>query len=118
MKLQNKFIFKSIGGNIQFNLDAQRFYKIAKKGAEMLGINWISKQNTLYFRTLLLQGGLPLNHISANKSNYKNFLIAVLEEQPEKIEDFIISRKTMIDYMPTLIQSNNKLLNTQNEEVG
>jgi hypothetical protein len=43
----------------------------------------------LYFRTLLLQGGLPLNHISKNKSNYKNFLLAVLEEQPEKIEDFI-----------------------------
>ena len=30
----------------------------------------------------------------------------------EKIKDFIISRKTMIDYMPTLIQSNNNLLNT------
>jgi hypothetical protein len=98
-KPSKEFIFKSIGGNIQFNLDAQRFYKIAKKGAEMLGINWISKQNTLYFRTLLLQGGLPLNHISANKSNYKNFLIAVLEEQPEKIEDFIF-QPSIINLLP------------------
>ena len=98
-KPSKEFIFKSIGGNIQFNLDAQRFYKIAKKGAEMLGINWISKQNTLYFRTLLLQGGLPLNHISANKSNYKNFLIAVLEEQPEKIEDFIF-QSSIINLLP------------------
>ena len=98
-KPSKEFIFKSIGGNIQFNLDAQRFYKIAKKGAEMLGINWISKQNTLYFRTLLLQGGLPLNHIYANKSNYKNFLIAVLEEQPEKIEDFIF-QPSIINLLP------------------
>ena len=65
----------------------------------MLGINWISKQNTLYFRTLLLQGGLPLNHISSNKSNYKNFLIAVLEEQPEKIEDFIF-QSSIINLLP------------------
>ena len=49
----------------------------------------MKKQNTLYFRTLLLQGGLPLLHISENQSNYKNFLIAVLEEQPESIEDFM-----------------------------
>ncbi len=88
-KPSKESIFESITGNIQFILDAQRFYKLARKGAEMLGIKWITKQNTLYFRTLLLQGGLPLNHISENKSNYKNFLLAVLEEQPEKIEDFI-----------------------------
>lgn len=30
----------------------------------------------------------------------------------EKIKDFIVSKKAMIDHMPTLIQSNNKLLNT------
>lgn len=98
-KPSKEVIFKSIGGNIQFNLDAQRFYKIAKKGAEMLGVKWISKQNTLYFRTLLLQGGLPLNHISANKSNYKNFLLAVLEEQPEKMEDFIF-QPNIINLLP------------------
>jgi hypothetical protein len=46
-----------------------------------------------------LQGGLPLNHISANKSNYKNFLIAVLEEQPEKIEDFIF-QSSIINLLP------------------
>ena len=51
-------------------------------------INWISKQNTLYFHTFIA-GRASLNHISANKSITKNFLIFVLEEQPEKIEDFI-----------------------------
>ena len=30
----------------------------------------------------------------------------------EKIKDFIVSKKAMIDHMPTLIQSNNKLLHT------
>lgn len=75
------------------------FYKITEKGAEMLGINWISKQNTLYFPHTFIAGGLPLNHISANKSNYKNFLIAVLEEQPEKIEDFIF-QPSIINLLP------------------
>lgn len=98
-KPSKEAIFKSIDGNIQFNLDAHQFYKTAKKGAKMLGIKWISKQNTLYFRTLLLQGGLPLNHISANKSNYKNFLLAVLEEQPEKIEDFVF-QPNIINLLP------------------
>ena len=55
----------------------------------MLGIKWVTKQNTLYFRTLLLQGGLPLQHMSENYGKYQDFLLAVLDEQPESIEDFI-----------------------------
>ncbi|WKS95345.1 hypothetical protein [Riemerella columbina] len=82
-------VFESIGGNIQFNMDAKTFFNIAKKGAEMLEIKWIKKQYTLYFKTLLLQGGLSLYHLSQNTSSYKKFLLAVLEIQPEKIEDFI-----------------------------
>lgn len=81
-------IFKSIGGNIQYNLNQKDFYKSAKKGAAMLGVKWIKRQNTLYFRTLLMQGGLPLKHMSENQSHYSNFLEAVLDEQPEKVEDF------------------------------
>lgn len=98
-KPSKESVFESIGGNIQYNLDANKFYKKARKGAEILGIKWVSKQNTLYFRTLLLQGGLPLHHISENKSNYKSFLLAVLEEQPEKIEDFIFQSQ-IINLLP------------------
>ena len=82
-------VFSSLEGNIQYFFDEQKFYKIAKQGADMLGVKWIKKQNTLYFKTLLLQGGLPLKHISENHGKYKSFLEAVLVEQPEAIEDFI-----------------------------
>lgn len=84
-----QLIFDSLEGNIRFELDRNEFYKLAVKGARMLGVSWISKQNTLYFRTLLLQGGLPLTHISENHGKYQDFLLAVLEEQPETVEDFI-----------------------------
>ena len=87
--VSKKKIFNTIGGNIRYYLNHREFYKLAKRGAQMLGIKWISKQNTLYFRTLLLQGGLPLIHISENQGKYKDFLLAVLEEQPDTIEDFI-----------------------------
>lgn len=82
-------IFESLVGNIKYRLTPDEFYKKAKKGASMLGIKWLRKQNTLYFRTLLLQGGLPLKHIDENQGLYKEFLLAVLDEQPDSIEDFI-----------------------------
>lgn len=86
-------VFNSLGGNIQYHLNENEFYKIACTGAEILGVKWIKKQNTLYFRTLLLQGGLPLKHISENQGKYKDFLISVLEEQPETIEDFMFNTR-------------------------
>lgn len=82
-------VFSSLGGNIQFYISEQKFYKLARKGAQILGVKWVKKQYTLYFRTLLLQGGLPLKQISENHGNYKSFLEAVLQEQPDVIEDFI-----------------------------
>jgi len=82
-------IFDSLSGNVKYNFNHKQFYNLAKKGARMLGIKWITKQNTLYFRTLLLQGGLPLLHLSKNHGKYQDFLLAVLDEQPETIEDFI-----------------------------
>jgi hypothetical protein len=97
-------IFKSIGGNIKFEISEQEFYKLARKGAQMLGITWIKKQNTLYFKTLLLQGGLPLTHISENKGKYKDFLLAVLEEQPESLEDFIFNQG-IINLLPKSSQN-------------
>ena len=64
------------------------FFQQAKRGANLLGIRWIKNQNTLYFRTLLLQGGLPIKHISNNKGAYKNFLLKILETHPTSIDDF------------------------------
>ena len=97
-------IFESLEGNVRVYFDQESFYKLAKKGAEILGVKWIKKQNTLYFKTLLLQGGLPLTHISENHGNYKNFLLAVLEEQPESIEDFIFNPE-IIQLLPKSSQN-------------
>jgi len=118
-----QMVFESLGGNSRFNLDGETFYKIARQGAQMLGLKWIKKQNTLYFRTLLLQGGLPIKHIAANHGAYKNFLLAVLEEQPETIDDFIFQPQ-IINLLPKSSQNDiiyescfeivNSILNEEN----
>jgi hypothetical protein len=97
-------IFKSITVANLNNFDSDDFYKLAIKGAQILGVKWIKKQNTLYFRTLLLQGGLPVAHIAANQGYYQNFLLAVLEEQPETIEDFIFN-PAIINLLPKSSQN-------------
>jgi hypothetical protein len=97
-------IFDSIWTTSPSDFTEDEFYKLARKGAEMLGIKWIKKQNTLYFKTLLLQGGLPLKHISQNQGRYKEFLEAVLNEQPETIEDFMF-KNHIIDLLPKSSQN-------------
>lgn len=84
--------------------DPDEFYKKAIIGAEILGIKWIIKQKTLRFRTLLLQGGLPLCHIRNNSNAYEKFFLAVLDEQPKVIEDFIFKPK-IINLLPRSAQN-------------
>lgn len=103
-KPSKQLIFETLGGNSKFQFDYDSFYKLAKKGAAILGVKWITKQNTLYFRTLLLQGGLPLGHIAQNQGYYQNFLLAVLEEQPDTIEDFIF-KPHIISLLPKSSQN-------------
>lgn len=79
-------VFNSIASNQFFN--EEDFYQYSKRGANLLGIKWIKNQNTLYFKTLLLQGGIPINHLSNNKGSYKNFLLRILELNPDTIDDF------------------------------
>jgi hypothetical protein len=81
-----KEVFKSISSGQWY--DEEAFYQYARKGANLLGIRWIKNQNTLFFRTLLLQGGLPVKHIANNKGAYKNFLLKILEINPSTIDDF------------------------------
>ena len=58
-KPSKKMIFDSIGGLIATRMDEDQFYKKARDGARRLGVKWIVRTNTLYFRTMLMQGGLP-----------------------------------------------------------
>ncbi|CAN5332628.1 hypothetical protein BH11BAC5_BH11BAC5_40760 [soil metagenome] len=81
-----RLVYNSIANNQHF--DEEMFFQHAKKGANLLGIQWIKNQNTLYFRTLLLQGGLPIKHISNNRGAYKTFLLKIIELNPKSIDDF------------------------------
>lgn len=98
-KPSKRAILESVGGNSLYNFDEHSFYKKAREGAEIIGVKWIEKENTLYFRTLLLQGGLPILHISNNETHYKNFLLAVLEIQPSSVEDFSLNAD-IIKHLP------------------
>lgn len=66
------------------NCYSDDFYKVAKRGAQQLGFKFIQKDGRhYYFRTMLLQGGLPINYIRQNQSGfsgYKQFLIGLVKE--------------------------------------
>lgn len=88
-------IADSIGGQH----DEERLFQLARKGGQLLGVRWIKNQNTLYFKTLLLQGGLPVRHMSANAGRYKNFLLKILELNPDAIDDFAFD-SVLTAYLP------------------
>jgi hypothetical protein len=92
-------VFDSLGKKDVMVFTAHVFYENARNGARMLGIKWIQKQNTLFFRTLLLQGGIPIKHISANKTYYQNFLLRLLELQPSTVEE-IVMRPDLTSLLP------------------
>lgn len=80
-------IYNSIGHN-KLCFKANEFYELAKKGGYLLNYRWIKIQNTLYLKTLLLQGGLPLKHIQNNQGKYRDFLLKIIHLNPSSIEDF------------------------------
>jgi hypothetical protein len=83
-------VYSSVfGDDVRSYFSVQDFYNIAKKGAIKLGINWIRTGRTEYFRTLLLQGGLPVNHLSNHETVYRRFLEKLIELRPTTIEDIV-----------------------------
>lgn len=83
-------VFNSLGREENKDVTADVLYEYARIGALTLGVKWIQKQNTLYFRTLLLQGGIPIKHVAENKSYYQEFLLALLELKPNTIEEIAL----------------------------
>lgn len=82
-------VFNDLGEHPAPKLNADNFYELAKRGTIRLGVPWISNKKTYYFRTLLLQGGIPLNHIiHSGYSQYTRFLKKLVERRPESILDF------------------------------
>jgi len=64
------------------NDSAEELYQLAKSGGRQLRISVITRQHRLWFRSLLMQGGLPMNHIQSNSDNiivYKTFLKGLIQ---------------------------------------
>lgn len=100
-----ELIFKSINNGVWYSrLNAEDFYKLAKEGGYRLKYNWIHSTNTLYFRTLLLNGGLPLKHIKNNRTNYETFLSETLELQPNSVQD-VFEAAHIHKYLPLSSQN-------------
>lgn len=96
-------VYNSIGGKY-LCFDVEEFFKLAKKGGDYLSFNWIKIQNTLYLKTLLLQGGLPINHIKNNKGKYRDFLLKIIHLNPNSIDDFS-SDTELISFLPKSSQN-------------
>jgi len=103
-----KVVFDSIGGILKKDIDEMEFHQLARKGAQLLGVKWIVQGRTEYFRTLLMQGGLPLKHISQNYNYYLRFLSGALHFQPDSAEDL----SDNCDLVKTLTQSSQNLIHT------
>ncbi|MFD3409039.1 hypothetical protein SKC37_10250 [Aquirufa sp. HETE-83D] len=82
------------------NFSALDLYEKAKIGGEQIELKWIRRERTLRFRTLLLQGGIPLKTLGAYGTDiYKNFLLKVIELKPERPEE-IANNVDIIRYLP------------------
>lgn len=85
-KPSKDMIFNSLYSTYQ-SFSAEDLYQKAKEGGKKLGWKWIQKENTLYFRTLLLQGGIPLKNLLKYGTAYRKFLLKVIEQRPAIISD-------------------------------
>jgi hypothetical protein len=82
-------VFSALGGDLISKISSNIFFKIAQDGSVRLGLKWIegNVENELKFRTLLLQGGLPLNHIKNNSSNYFDFIKSLVRENIRSVDE-------------------------------
>jgi hypothetical protein len=71
---------EDVAVSLSDKMDKEELFNCAKKGAERIGIEFLKGENTRYFDTLLLQGGLPLKAISTNDSDnrYQIYLTRII----------------------------------------
>lgn len=96
--------FDALGGNITHKISSDDFFEMAKEGAERLHIDWIRQTKTLYLRTILLQGGLPIKHINENYSAYTTLLNAIISDNLTTIEE-IKNNPEVYRYLPKSAQN-------------
>lgn len=81
-------------------------YKAARKAMRIWGIKPIHDTHYHFFRSLLLQGGLPINHVVNNKGNFNNysvFLRSLVKDMSNLNTEFttdIIPRLSCVSYLP------------------
>lgn len=108
-------VFESL--NIRSRIfTSEDFYQKAKQGGRKIRLKWIQLENTLYFKTLLLQGGIPLQYLKTNQAAIRKFLLKVIEQHPkntieiadsyEVIKDLPISTRNDVVYEAALNISN------------
>ena len=95
---------------------ANELYKAAREALQKHGYTFLhSLKGTLYFRTLLNQGGLPINYItnSGNMGNYSRFLKELVSELSlinidwNEVDSSIIQQFNCISYLGKAFKNEN-----------
>lgn len=108
----SRLLLQSLNLPVHFE---ELFYSSAKKGAQKLGIKFIKNNSrTFYFRTILIQGGLPLGYIQNNEfSNYKRFLISLIKDVKATNTDWCdaeyIESLSCYNYLPQIFRNEEML---------
>ena len=106
--LSKEKVFESlkITENEKLSNTALEFYKRAKIGGNHVKLKWIQIENTLYLRTLLLNGGIPLINLKNNFGRWKTFLIKVIENKVSNPQE-ISNNYELIKYLPLSSRNDN-----------
>lgn len=87
-------------------------YKSARLAYKRWGFRFLHDSKYHYFRSLLMQGGLPINHVVTNKGNfngYKEFLRSLVHEVSNMNAAFnadMIPSMSCISYLPKSFKNN------------
>ena len=86
--------------------DSNTLYKAAREAMHNWGFKPIHDTRYHFFRSLLLQGGLPMNHVVNNKGNFNNysvFLKSLVKDMSNLNTEFtadIVPKLSCVSYLP------------------
>jgi len=93
--------------------DADNMFKYAKSALNSLNIPVIRQNNNQYFRTLLLQGGLPMTYVQEKSgfNKFQEFLKSMIAEFSRLAIDWddieAVKRLNCINYLPDTYRNDN-----------
>lgn len=86
--------------------ESNTLYKSARRAMRIWGFKPIHDTRYHFFRSLLLQGGLPINHVVNNKGNFNNysvFLKSLVKDMSNLNTEFtadIVPKLSCVSYLP------------------